>query len=1108
MMAEIPTIQTVICPRCQYLLGADQKCPSCTWQRPSLEEKEGAVAWKLSLDGQFIRPYNTAVVYDDMLISGVLKGKGNEQYTHLVAINLTTGKTDWSLDLTVGYITRFLVLVKNILLVSSENVQTLGKNKNSLLALDPLTGQQKWSYAVKAHSLSAPAVIDNTIFFTTSDRDGHAVELETGKFLWQLTKVADAWSVAPPAVGNNSFYIGGRTATIKAIGINGRPSELFRAKDENDWFDFPLGYNESTLFALCWNKLLYAIDTNSGKLKWSVKVERGASGPLIIGQHLYIPYKENEPRTYGLRALSKNNGSTIWQFNTNRHFEAPACVANTLVFIGGNDGNLYALDMKTGAQKWFVEAQDKIRLTPIVNGNHVCFGTQEGQLFVVRWQQEEPAELLTAEEYRTHKTWISAGTAASLDGKWEEAALDFEKAGRIYEAAQAFERAGSLAKAANLYMKSDHFSEALTLYQQLNDLHGEAEASLAMKQFEHAAKLFSEIGDNERSAIIYNNAGHLNRAAAQYDKAGMFPQAADIYERLNKLESAAKIYEKDQEYDRAVEVWLRLGQPRTAAKMLERARKFGDAAKLLEDEGYVEDAAQIWIRQTQYAKAASIYERSRRWIRAAELYEQANERERAAVFYEQAGEIQKAAKLYLRTLKFSKAADLLLQTDDLHSLAQAYEGQKDWRAAAKLYLSMNPPRFKDAGRCFEKENEWAEAANAYEDGAMLRDAIRCWHKANKFKRAAHLMYQLGHTKEAAEYLEKQGELMEAAEMYLKNDNLNEAVRLYRKMGNEQHALELLAEHGAWTEYRRLATETRQYEQEAEANTTLARKSSPSERVKFLRAAAQSYERAALQYEEESPPGKTIEEAADMWEKAAELYEKIGSNSEEIARCKRQSRRLRGWPQIVIDVKAEKDLVLDEYHALIVTIKNIGYGDAQTISLKVTNDEFDGDIHSTQEIVKLLQPEGEKQIRLRIKPKTSGSAVPLEFLLVYQRPDDSPVVREISTDIQVHRTVSQPITLSDIGEQSPIDIYEDTDFHPDTVYWLTKGIGEYYNMLELQELASFLSIQWENLAGDTRLGKARELVEFMQRRDKLPTLIAKLREDRQSVNWDEMIENQN
>jgi len=374
-MAEVPANQTVICPRCQYLLGADQKCPSCAWQRPNLDEKEGVVVWNLSLDGQFIRPYSTSVVYENMLVAGVVKkGKLGEQYTCLVAVNLAAGKTEWSLDLPAGHITRFLVLAEDVLLVSSESIQTLGQNKNALLALDPLSGQQKWSHTVETHSLSAPAVLNGTVFFITSDRNGHALELETGQPLWQLPKVAHSWSAVPPAAGDASFYIGGRTASITAIGLDRAPSVLFRAEDENDWFDFPLVYEDPTLFSLCWNKQLYAVDTASGNLKWSVKVARGATAPPVIGHHLYIPLKGNEPGTYGLRALSKDTGTTIWQFSAERHFEVPACATDSLVFVGGNDGSLYALDVRTGTQKWHVDTQDKIRLAPIVSENYVCFG--------------------------------------------------------------------------------------------------------------------------------------------------------------------------------------------------------------------------------------------------------------------------------------------------------------------------------------------------------------------------------------------------------------------------------------------------------------------------------------------------------------------------------------------------------------------------------------------------------------------------------------------------------------------------------------------------------------------------------------------------------------
>lgn len=62
------------------------------------------------------------------------------------------------------------------------------------------------------------------------------------------------------------------------------------------------------------------------------------------------------------------------------------------------------------------------------------------------------------------------------------------------------------------------------------------------------------------------------------------------------------------------------------------------------------------------------------------------------------------------------------------------------------------------------------------------------------------------------------------------------------------------------------------------------------------------------------------------------------------------------------------------------------------------------------------------------------------------------------------------------------------------------IDAHFNESELRSLAFTLGVEYENLIGETKQDKARELVTYMERRDRMGELMALLVERRPGVAW--------
>ena len=137
-------------------------------------------------------------------------------------------------------------------------------------------------------------------------------------------------------------------------------------------------------------------------------------------------------------------------------------------------------------------------------------------------------------------------------------------------------------------------------------------------------------------------------------------------------------------------------------------------------------------------------------------------------------------------------------------------------------------------------------------------------------------------------------------------------------------------------------------------------------------------------------------------------------------------RWRRWPQLALDVQAERKLAIGRWDGLLVQIKNVGFGVARHVSVKVEESDFDGR-RDTQAFSGIL-PERTEQIRLNVRPRSAGSSVPLAIRLSYLRPDGEEITRTINATVPVHDRDSQHMTAEkEIGQRTRIQLHQDEAF---------------------------------------------------------------------------------
>jgi outer membrane protein assembly factor BamB len=90
-----------------------------------------------------------------------------------------------------------------------------------------------------------------------------------------------------------------------------------------------------------------------------------------------------------LLAVDWKRGKVVWRFEPERPFpfySSPA-VSGDLVVVGCRDRAVYALDAKTGKQRWRTPTRGKVDSSPVIAGSHVYVGSSDGPALLPRIRQ-------------------------------------------------------------------------------------------------------------------------------------------------------------------------------------------------------------------------------------------------------------------------------------------------------------------------------------------------------------------------------------------------------------------------------------------------------------------------------------------------------------------------------------------------------------------------------------------------------------------------------------------------------------------------------------------------------------------------------------------------
>lgn len=223
--------------------------------------------------------------------------------------------------------------------------------------------EQRWEFQADEAIEATPVVANGFVYVADVMGGLYALRLDNGELVWQ--KTYDTCFLASPAI---------------RMGADGKPDLLV------------VGNVDANVIAL---------DIRSGEEKWTREVGGEIDGSVnFFGGDVLVASQDGT-----LVRLSGDDGSQIWQYETNDQIRCSPTLAGNNTFLGGCDGMLHVVDVTSGkAVGEPISLGGPTGSTVSVIGDQAYLPTMGGLVYGFNWQTGKPLWEYTdpdrAQEYR------------------------------------------------------------------------------------------------------------------------------------------------------------------------------------------------------------------------------------------------------------------------------------------------------------------------------------------------------------------------------------------------------------------------------------------------------------------------------------------------------------------------------------------------------------------------------------------------------------------------------------------------------------------------------------------------------------------------------------
>lgn len=225
----------------------------------------------------------------------------------------------------------------------------IGNEEGDLYAIDANTGQEKWNYGSWGCHYSSPVAANGNVYVGNTDGGIYALDANTGQEKWVFE--TKSWIVSSPNVKDNVVIVGGNDKNLYSL--NAKDGTLIWRFPSDGMIHSSPAIEGTSVYFGTYEKTFYSVDFATGKQNWKFSAQQSiASSPIVVEDIVLFSDLNN------VYALDTKTGNQRWFFElANKWGNTSLTYSNGLIYF--SDGiSLYACD-KNGKLNWKIIVGDR-----------------------------------------------------------------------------------------------------------------------------------------------------------------------------------------------------------------------------------------------------------------------------------------------------------------------------------------------------------------------------------------------------------------------------------------------------------------------------------------------------------------------------------------------------------------------------------------------------------------------------------------------------------------------------------------------------------------------------------------------------------------------------
>lgn len=258
----------------------------------------------------------------------------------------------------------------------------IGDAKGKFYALGAADGKPVWTFDAKDSIEGSALLTGGQVIFGTLEGTVYCLEAATGKETWKF-KTEGEVRAAPNVFERKDqpplILIGSYDANLYAINLKDG-SKVWNVETGNYVNGSAAVVDGMTTFGGC-DGFVYFINAADGKEAGKVEIKNPIANTVAAhaGTAVLAHYG------FEVVALNAKEFKPKWVYNEREfeYFASPAIMPDGTVFAGDRGKRLHCLAAADGTEKWAFRTKGRVDSSPVVTGDHVVFGSDDGSVYAV-----------------------------------------------------------------------------------------------------------------------------------------------------------------------------------------------------------------------------------------------------------------------------------------------------------------------------------------------------------------------------------------------------------------------------------------------------------------------------------------------------------------------------------------------------------------------------------------------------------------------------------------------------------------------------------------------------------------------------------------------------